>query len=245
MAYNPTLGRWMQQDPIGYVDGMSLYEYVQSDPIILRDPVGLSSVSYHIGAIATTVTASVAGRVAGTVKTKVFGKEFEINAAVDFNLESLQLKPPEIPAFDGGTKGKCLSWTISFAQVKGTVAIDGWQGTLVAPTWLRSSLDDLLAKKLGGGSTSVRVNDVAVSAFSAKGTFEVQGGIRVNGWDFGEKRPSTKTKDSVIETLANTLKQLDWLKIMRTVSESVRTDQFAVHVRLELTLGGSTVEPTK
>ena len=30
--YSPTLGRWMQQDPAGYVDGMGAYCYVQDDP---------------------------------------------------------------------------------------------------------------------------------------------------------------------------------------------------------------------
>jgi RHS repeat-associated protein len=40
-VYSPTLGRWMQQDPMGYVDGMNLYAYVRSCPIGLRDPSGL------------------------------------------------------------------------------------------------------------------------------------------------------------------------------------------------------------
>ncbi len=31
--YNYDLRRWMQREPLGYVDGMSLYEYVGSDPI--------------------------------------------------------------------------------------------------------------------------------------------------------------------------------------------------------------------
>jgi len=39
-SYHPTLGRWMQRDPIGYADGMSLYEYVRSDPIGSLDPWG-------------------------------------------------------------------------------------------------------------------------------------------------------------------------------------------------------------
>ena len=41
--YSPELGRWTTRDPIGYVDGMSLYEYVRSGPMIRRDPRGLSS----------------------------------------------------------------------------------------------------------------------------------------------------------------------------------------------------------
>jgi RHS repeat-associated protein len=38
--YHPTLGRWMQRDPQGYVDGMGLYEYCGSRPLIMVDPFG-------------------------------------------------------------------------------------------------------------------------------------------------------------------------------------------------------------
>ena len=40
-AYHPLLGRWLQRDPLGYVDGMSLYEYVGSMPANSVDPYGL------------------------------------------------------------------------------------------------------------------------------------------------------------------------------------------------------------
>ena len=30
--YEPGLGRWRERDPLGYVDGMGLYEYVRGDP---------------------------------------------------------------------------------------------------------------------------------------------------------------------------------------------------------------------
>jgi RHS repeat-associated protein len=40
-SYDYSTGRWLQQDPLGYVDGMNLYEYVKSDPISLTDPKGL------------------------------------------------------------------------------------------------------------------------------------------------------------------------------------------------------------
>ncbi len=39
--YHPTLGRWLQRDPLGYHDGPSLYEYVRSNPTIGLDPQGL------------------------------------------------------------------------------------------------------------------------------------------------------------------------------------------------------------
>ena len=41
--YSATLGRWVQPDPVGYVDGMSLYEYVKSNPMNGTDPMGLQT----------------------------------------------------------------------------------------------------------------------------------------------------------------------------------------------------------
>ena len=40
---SPPLGRWIERDPLGYVDGMGLYEYVRSRPIAAADPWGLST----------------------------------------------------------------------------------------------------------------------------------------------------------------------------------------------------------
>ncbi|MBP7746439.1 MAG: RHS repeat-associated core domain-containing protein [Phycisphaerae bacterium] len=42
-AYSPELGRWLQRDPLGFVDGVNLYEYVRSMPTRLTDPLGLAA----------------------------------------------------------------------------------------------------------------------------------------------------------------------------------------------------------
>jgi RHS repeat-associated protein len=42
--YSTEMGRFIQRDPLGYVDGMNLYQYVEGMPITSMDPLGLSSV---------------------------------------------------------------------------------------------------------------------------------------------------------------------------------------------------------
>jgi RHS repeat-associated protein len=41
--YSPTLGRFMQTDPIGYKDGINWYNYVDTDPINATDSDGLQA----------------------------------------------------------------------------------------------------------------------------------------------------------------------------------------------------------
>ena len=40
--YSPSLGRWINQDPAGYINGANTYQFVMGNPTTLVDPFGLS-----------------------------------------------------------------------------------------------------------------------------------------------------------------------------------------------------------
>jgi RHS repeat-associated protein len=43
---DPVLGRWTREDPLGYIDRLSLYQYVRSSPIRYHDPAGLGPFTF-------------------------------------------------------------------------------------------------------------------------------------------------------------------------------------------------------
>ncbi|NOT71742.1 MAG: RHS repeat-associated core domain-containing protein [Hyphomicrobium sp.] len=70
--YDPSLGRYTQPDPLGFVDGPSVYAYARSGPLKYADKDGRNAsaggtIGQTIGALTPIPGGAAAGRILGTV----------------------------------------------------------------------------------------------------------------------------------------------------------------------------------
>jgi len=150
------LGRWNRRDPLGYVDGMSLYEYVESTPMLGLDPFGLAWSNWHfvnhfyngggtvvnLGAIGLGLAYESHPAVQAKVNNIIDSVMIEASASAIAMLASLdcscssQIKRLERSGLSVGNTGISTSSFIAPLLAELDTALDGtWGGAIGALTY--------------------------------------------------------------------------------------------------------------
>jgi len=120
--YDPGKGRFLQRDPLGYVDGMNLYEYVSGNPVGWSDAFGLVT-DAEFEALAGVDDAIKNGKM--TADAAINGKEFSAKGCVGnkdcnigFKFEKAYTGTYRYRAAGKDVKGVYVKISVSFDQAK-------------------------------------------------------------------------------------------------------------------------------
>jgi RHS repeat-associated protein len=103
--YDPTTGRYLQADPLGLVDGASVYGYVKQNPGRWIDPRGLQTLTSIVGGIAGIDAGTPDPTDAAWPKWAVYGGALVLARAIDWCLSCPQCRTVSGKVVPVGTIG--------------------------------------------------------------------------------------------------------------------------------------------
>jgi len=167
--YSPNTGRFISRDPIGYKDGMNLYQYVVSSPILYPDPVGLSKCTKESIRRVITMPESLKklGRRFGFYDvTARFGTERSVctDCCETGPFEGLSVESYRVSVYFSlmGTLGSPAK---SFGPIDVRI---GWYGRLTGSGSVEAGYNGCTGQSWGGGCVSVSAEVGLIASAAVK-----------------------------------------------------------------------------
>ena len=145
--YQPLVGRWMQRDPVGYIDGISLCQYVQSRPTMRMDPDGTNPLAGIVAGLLPCVAGALTSSLTefgiqlckccySQVGWRLYNCRF--HHLTRCNPDNCRLAVSAAVGclagyLPGGPAPKSVSAAILLAEKVGAKALAKWLGTLDCP----------------------------------------------------------------------------------------------------------------